>query len=85
MRISSSFVNLSRRAAVLSLLLFVAAVTYAQITPSDDAYVNSAAPATNYGDVVTLNLSSTGTPPSFVLTCPRCPPAIPALPSPRRR
>jgi hypothetical protein len=40
------------------LLLFMATVTYAQITPSDDAYVNSAAPTTNYGAATTLNLSS---------------------------
>ena len=52
------FVHLSRRASVLMLLLSVAALTYAQITPSDDAYVNSAAPTTNYGGAVTLNLSS---------------------------
>jgi len=49
MRASISFVRLSRRAAVLMLLLFVATVTYAQFTPSDDSYVNSAAPTTNYG------------------------------------
>jgi hypothetical protein len=58
MRASISFVPLSRRAAVLMLVLFLAAVTYAQITPSDDAYVNSASPTTNYGTAVTLNLSS---------------------------
>ena len=58
MRTSVSFVLLSRRAAVLMLVLFMAAVTYAQITPSDDAYVNSAAPTTNYGVATTLDLSS---------------------------
>ena len=58
MRASISFVPLSRRATVLMLVLFMAAVTYAQITPSDDAYVNSALPTTNYGAAVTLNLSS---------------------------
>jgi N-acetylneuraminic acid mutarotase len=58
MRASISFVSLSRRAAVLMLVLFMAAVTYAQITPSDDAYVNSALPTTNYGTATTLNLSS---------------------------
>jgi hypothetical protein len=40
------------------LLLFMAAVTYAQITPSDDSYINSAASTTNYGTAVTLDLSS---------------------------
>jgi hypothetical protein len=55
---ASSFVHLSRRASVLMLLLSVAMLTYAQITPSDDAYVNSALPTTNYGTAVTLNLSS---------------------------
>ena len=58
MRASISFVRLSRRAAVLMLLLFVATVTYAQFTPSDDSYVNSAAPTTNYGSAKTLDLSS---------------------------
>ena len=53
-----SFVRLSRRAAVLMILLFLATVTYAQFTPSDDAYVNSAAPTTNYGAAKTLDLSS---------------------------
>ena len=53
-----SFVRLSRRAAVLMLLLFMATVTYAQFTPSDDSYVNSAAPTTNYGSAKTLDLSS---------------------------
>jgi hypothetical protein len=55
---ASSFVHLSRPASVLMLLLSVATLTYAQITPSDDAYVNSAAPTVNYGAAVTLNLSS---------------------------
>ncbi len=54
MRTSVSFVRLSRRAAVLLLVLFVAMVAYSQITPSQDAYTNSASPATNYGVAVTL-------------------------------
>src|ERR1035437_6387616 len=58
MRASNSFVRFSRPAEVLMLLLFMATVTYAQITPSDDAYINSAAPTTNYGAATTLNLSS---------------------------
>jgi hypothetical protein len=55
---SNCFVNLFRRTAVLFPLLLMATVTYAQITPSDDAYVNSAAPTTNYGSSASLNLSS---------------------------
>jgi len=58
MRASISFVALCRPAAVLMLLLFVATVTFAQITPSDDAYVNSAAPTANYGTAGTLDVSS---------------------------
>lgn len=54
----STFHALLRRAAVLILVLFMAAVSYAQITPSDDAYVSSALPTTNYGAAKTLNLSS---------------------------
>lgn len=58
MRASISLVPLCRRAAVALFLLFVATVTYAQITPSDDAYVNSAAPTANYGTAGTLDVSS---------------------------
>jgi len=58
MRASISFVPFFRQVAALMLVLFLAAVTYAQITPSDDAYVNSAASTTNYGAAVTLDLSS---------------------------
>jgi len=57
MRASTSFACF-RRAAVLILVLFMAAVSYAQITPSDDAYISSALPTTNYGAAKTLNLSS---------------------------
>ncbi len=56
MRASTFFVLFSRRTAVLILLLFTASLTYAQITPSADSYVNSAAPTTNYGAAPTLNL-----------------------------
>jgi hypothetical protein len=56
MRSSISFVPLYRRAAVLMLLLFVATVTYAQITPSQDAYTNTVYPTTNYGTAVTLGV-----------------------------
>ena len=44
--------------AALVLVLLVATVAHAQLTPSDDAYVNSAAPTTNYGAATTLDLSS---------------------------
>jgi hypothetical protein len=44
--------------AVLLLVLQVATLAHAQLTPSDDAYVNSAAPTTNYGTAITLNLQS---------------------------
>jgi hypothetical protein len=44
--------------AALVLVLLVATVARAQLTPSDDAYVNSAAPTTNYGAATTLDLSS---------------------------
>jgi len=41
---------------VLALITVLFALPgYAQITPSDDAYVNSASPTTNYGGAGTLN------------------------------
>jgi len=49
MRASISFVPSSRPAAVLMFLLFIATVTYAQITPTGDSYTNTTAPTTNYG------------------------------------
>ena len=58
MRTCIPLVPLSRRAAVLMFLLFIATVAYAQFTPSDDAYINSAAPTTNYGAAKPLDLSS---------------------------
>src|SRR5208282_1079812 len=64
MRASMSFVRLSRWAAMLMFLLFMSTATYAQITPSGDAYVNSAAGTTNYGTATTLDLSSADT--SFI-------------------
>ncbi|HKM48439.1 MAG TPA: DNRLRE domain-containing protein [Terriglobales bacterium] len=44
--------------AALLLVLLVATLAHAQLTPSDDAYVNSAAPTINYGAATTLDLSS---------------------------
>ena len=55
---SDSFAHWSFRALAMMLVLFLATMTYAQFTPSDDAYVNSAAATTNYGAATTLNLSS---------------------------
>src|SRR5437899_6240951 len=43
---------------VLLTMVLLALPGHAQITPSDDAYVNAAAAATNYGAAGTLNLSS---------------------------
>lgn len=40
------------------LLSMLGSWAYGQVTPSDDAYVNSAAPTTNYGAATTLNLQS---------------------------
>ena len=57
MRASSIFLS-PRRTALLLSLLFLTTVAYAQFIPSDDAYVNSAAPTTNYGSAKTLDLSS---------------------------
>ena len=51
---ASSFAHLSRPAALLMLLMCVTTFTYAQITPSADAFTNSGAPATNYGANVLL-------------------------------
>jgi hypothetical protein len=44
--------------AAFVLILLAATLAHAQLTPSDDAYVNSAAPTTNYGAATTLDLSS---------------------------
>jgi len=51
----------SRPLRIVLLVLTLALLAlpgYAQITPSDDAYVNSASATTNYGGAATLNLSS---------------------------
>jgi hypothetical protein len=42
----------------VALFLMLPLPSYAQFTPSDDAYVNAASAATNYGTTATLNLSS---------------------------
>ena len=58
MHITISIVRYSRRAAVLMVLLFMATVTYAQTTPSDDAHINAAAPSTNDGAVTAAKAPS---------------------------
>jgi hypothetical protein len=53
--------RIDRRNSIGSLVLLLGLLTVmgqAQISPSDDAYVNSAAPSTNYGAATTLNLQS---------------------------
>jgi hypothetical protein len=45
-------------AALLLLTLGSWSAAFGQLTPSDDAYVNSALPTTNYGAATTLNLQS---------------------------
>src|SRR5208337_2707585 len=58
MQVRFPFARKCNLGAALMLVLLVATVTHAQLNPSDDAYVNSAAPTTNYGAAVTLDLSS---------------------------
>src|SRR5689334_3385414 len=43
------------------ILWLLSAVSFAQITPSQDAYTSSASPATNYGKAVTLGVSNNAT------------------------
>ncbi len=45
-------------ALAVALLLTLALPSYAQFTPSDDAYVNASSGSTNYGAAATLNLAS---------------------------
>jgi len=58
MRASISFVQLFPRAVVPVLVLFVVTLAHGQITPSDDAHINIAAPGTNYGGAITLSVVS---------------------------
>ena len=44
--------------AIALLTMLVAVPSFAQFTPSDDAYVNSASPAANYGGATTLSVVS---------------------------
>lgn len=57
MRASTSLAHLSRWASVLMLLLFVATFTYAQITPSADAYTRSTSSKANYGADTVLHVN----------------------------
>jgi hypothetical protein len=50
--------NAKRLSLFAVILLGWLSAAYAQVTPTDDAYVNSAAPTTNYGAAATLNLQS---------------------------
>jgi hypothetical protein len=56
MRSARHFVRYCGLASILICLL--AAITQAQMTPSDDAYINTASPTTNYGSAVTLGVVS---------------------------
>jgi hypothetical protein len=47
-----------RFVSLLSLTLLAMTAAYGQLTPSGDAYTNSASPSTNYGSAATLNVSS---------------------------
>ena len=58
MRPSIYFGLFSRRAPVLMLLVFMAALTCAQITPLSDSYTNTATPATNFGAKPLLDVQS---------------------------
>jgi len=57
MSTSCAFVRWFTVSRVILLLALTTAAS-AQLTPSDDAYVNSALPTTNYGAATTLNLQS---------------------------
>jgi hypothetical protein len=50
--------NAKRLSLFAVILLGWLSAAHAQVTPTDDAYVNSAAPTTNYGAAATLNLQS---------------------------
>jgi hypothetical protein len=54
----SGHVRLALAAALLLLTPGSWTAAFGQVTPSDDAYVNSAAPTTNYGAATTLDISS---------------------------
>jgi hypothetical protein len=51
-------------ASLLSLILLACTVAYGQLTPSGDAYTNTATPTTNYGAKTLLDVESSQT--SFI-------------------
>jgi hypothetical protein len=55
---SNRSVRLILAAAAIALFFMLGVPSYAQFTPTDDAYVNAASPSSNYGNAATLNLSS---------------------------
>jgi len=58
MQVRFPFARKCNLGAALMLVLLVAAVAHAQLTPSGDAYTNSAAPTTNYGAKTLLDVES---------------------------
>ena len=54
------FASKCNLAGMLALALLLATVAHAQITPSDDAYVLTTSPTTNYGAKNTLEVESAG-------------------------
>ncbi|MGA3205055.1 MAG: DNRLRE domain-containing protein [Bryobacteraceae bacterium] len=58
MHVRSPFARKCNLGAALMLVLLVATVAHAQLTPSGDAYTNTADPTTNYGAATTLDVKS---------------------------
>jgi hypothetical protein len=58
MRVRFPFVHKRNLGAALMLVILVAAFAHAQITPSADAYTNTADPTTNYGAATLLDVKS---------------------------
>jgi hypothetical protein len=55
---TSSLISLWKRLGAVLFVLLLSAAVDAQITPSDDSYVDTAAPAVNYGTKTTLGVVS---------------------------
>ena len=53
--------NMKQLSLIAFVLLFSSTASFAQVTPSDDAYTSSTATATNYGTAITLSVSATTT------------------------
>jgi hypothetical protein len=58
MHVRFPFARKCNLGAALMLVLLVATVAHAQLTPSGDAYTNTADPTTNYGATTTLDVKS---------------------------